>query len=439
MRRFFAWIGNLVGRRRRGLLGLSILAVLLAAAGPFLWTAYHAFAAERALNRYHSGEARRHFHVCLSVWPWSGSAHLHLLAARAARRQGQFEEAAQLLRVCQDTLHDNSPQAVLEWAMLRAAMGDLDTTAEPLRQAARQDPQLAPLVLEALTEGYLAMSRITDALHSSDDWLALEPNNVQAWFLRGKIHRRTGAVQAIVADYQRVLELDPQRTEARWWLALALFDIGRFQEAYQQWEIFQQSHPHNVEVRIRRAMCLWQLGNEDEARRLVDGVLAEHPHQGLALLARGQMFMRAGRHAEAEPWLRQAAGILPHDYAAQNALWECLRQLGKTEEAETQRERKELLWQRLTRRSDILTRLISQKPDDPALSCELGTLNFQLGDPQVGEAWLLNALRLDEHYLPALEALAEHYRESGDSELAEQYRRRAQSAKSQEPREEKKN
>jgi tetratricopeptide (TPR) repeat protein len=398
------------------------------AAAPFLWAGYHAYAAQEAWRSYHSQEARAHFNICLHVWPWSRSPRIYRMAAQAARREGDFEEARRLLYECQNTLLDDSAEVVLEWAMLRAAMGDLDSTAEPLRLTARQQPAMRPVVCEALAEGYLVMSRILDALRATDDWLTLEPNNPQAWFVRGKIHRQIGDSQAVVTDYQRVLELDSERTEARWRLALALFDIGRYEEAAQQLAIYEQSHPNDVDVQVRWAMCLWRLGQEEEARAQLGSVLAEHPHHGLALLTRGQMALNEDRYAGAEPWLRQAAQVLPYDSKAQNAFWECLRQQGKTEEAEVQRERTESLRELRTRQWEILTRLMQQKPDDPALHCQLGTLYLRLGSPQVGEAWLLRALRLDAHYVPALEALAKLSQERGDDERAEQYHLQARIA-----------
>lgn len=428
MPRLLGKLGSLALRRRRFWLALAIAAILVAAASPFLWAGYHAYAAQAALNRYHSAEALAHFDACFQIWPWSRRSHLYLLAARAARRQGDLDEASRLLHQCQDVLHDNSAEAVLEWAMLRATMGDLDATASNLRNAARQDANLLPLVLEALADGYLTMSRILDALRTSDAWLVLEPNNSQAWFVRGKIHRQVGAVQAIAADYQRVLELDPERTEARWWLARALISIGRYHEANRELEIYGRSHAQDAEVQVHRAICLWRLDRSEEARSLLDSVLAKQPEDGLALLTRGQMLLSEERYAEAEPWLRQAVRVLPYDLRPQNALWECLRQQGRTEEAETQRERTDALRDLRNQQSDILTRLMQQRPDDPALHCKLGTLYIQLGAAQVGEQWLHSALRLDAHYKPALEALAKIYRERGDNERAEDYRRQARSA-----------
>lgn len=435
MLRLFTKLGFLARRRRRFWLVLAIGAILLTAAAPFLRAGYHAYAAEEAWRHYHSAEALAHFHICLHVWPWSRSARLHLQAAQAARREGEFEAASQLLYECQNTLLDDSAEAVLEWAMLRAAMGDLGTTAESLRQAARQQPGMRPVVYEALAEGHLIMSRLLDALRTTDDWLMLEPDNPQAWFVRGKIHRQIGDTQSIVADYQRVLELDPERTEARWWLALALFDIGRYQEAIAQLEIYKGSHPQDVDVQVRGAICLWRLEREKEARAQLDRVLSEHPDHGLALLTRGQMLLKEGRYAEAEPWLRQAARSLPYDQKAQNALWECLRQQGKTEEAEAQRDRTEALGELRAQQREIHTRLMQQKPDDPSLHCRLGTLYLQLGSPQAGEAWLLSALRLDAHYVPALEAMAKLSQERGENDRAELYQRQVGIARNRPSRE----
>ncbi len=428
MLRLFRKRRFLAARGRRFWLALLVGAILLAAVAPVLWAGYHAYAAHRAWKRYHSAEARAHFNVCLHIWPWSRSAVLHLWAAQAARREGDFEEARRLLHECQNTLHDNSPEALLEWAMLRAARGDLETTTEPLRETVRLQPAVLPVVYEALAEGYLTLSRVLDALRTADEWLKLEPNNPQVWFVRGKIHRHVGAVQTVAADCQRVLELDPERTEARWWLAIALLDLGRYQEAYQQLEILEASHSQDVNVQVRRAICLWRLERDEEARGLLDGVLAEHPHHGSALRTRGQMLLQAGQYAQAEPWLREAARVLPYEHATQNALWECLRQQGKSEEAEVQRQRTEALFERLTQLTDILTHRMQQKPDDPSLHCKLGTLYLQLGSPQVGEAWLLSALRLDRHYQPALEALAQYFQDRGDNERAKAYRHQAQIA-----------
>ena len=61
----------------------------------------------------------------------------------------------------------------------------------------------------------------------------------------------------------------------------------------------------------------------------------------------------------------KAARLLPYDYKAQNALWDSLRQLGKNAEAEQQRERMEILYERRNRQSEIRRRLLAKSPTIP--------------------------------------------------------------------------
>jgi tetratricopeptide (TPR) repeat protein len=414
--------------RRRLLMVLGGFALLLAAASPFLWAGYHWYAGRSALKRYHAAEARAHLDACLRVWPWSRSPSVHRLAARAARRDGDLAEARRRLHECQDALGDQSPETVLEWALLHASAGDLDSVEEHLKSQGRQDTSRIPIILEALIEGYLRMSRVLDALRAAEEWLTYEPDNVQALYLRGNIHRQVGAAQKCIPDYRRVVELDPDHQEARARLAAALLEIGRYEEAAQQLEIVRRRRPDDPLILARLALCRYWLGHAEEATALLDHVLARNPEHGLALFTRGQIALLSGQLPEAEEWLRQAVRALPNDYKAHYALWDCLRQEKKTEEAEVERTRMEKLKDLRQRQGEILTHLMSQRPSDPALHYELGTLYLQLGQPDVAEGWLHSALHLDERYVPALEALADFYQQRGD-ERAEEYRQRARAAR----------
>jgi tetratricopeptide (TPR) repeat protein len=429
MQRLLCWTAPLLRNRRRVLIVLAIVGVLLAAASPLLWAGYHWLAGRSALRHYHGEEARAHFDQCLRVWPWSRSPVVYLLAARAARRQGDLREADRRLHECQDLQGDEAaPETKLEWALLHAAAGDLETVEEPLKAQARQHPEQAPLILEALIEGYTRMFRVLEALRAADEWLRIEPDNVQALYLRANLHRGLGSAQKSAPDYRRVVELDPSHHEARWRLALALLEIGRYEEALQHLKILRQRQPDEEDIQIREALCLHRLGQGREARALLDSVLARDPDNGQALLVRGQIAQADGQLPEAETRLRRAATLLPYDYKVQWALWDCLRQEEKTDEAEKQRAYTDTLYDRRQRQSELTTHLLPSHPNDPALQCELGKLLIQLGQPEVGVGWLLSTVRLDEHNVPALEALASYYEERGEKDRAEDYRRQAREA-----------
>jgi len=334
MRPFFTWLGPLFRQPRRLLLCLGICGLLLAGASPFLWAGYHWYAGQAALKRYHRAEARVHLNACVSIWPWSRSVRVRRRAARAARREGDYEEAARQLHECQDHLGDTSPESRLEWSLLHASAGDLEKVEEHLKDHARKNPEQVPLILEALAEGYMRVARIVEALHCADEWLAREPDNVQALYLHGNILRQTGSSQKSADDYRRVVELDPEHPQARWRLAVALVDIGRYEEAAQHLEILRQRQPEDIELLVRLAICRYRLGQSREARTLLDAVLAQSPNHGLALLTRGQMVQMTGQLPEAEKWLRQAVRVMPYDYKAHWSLLVCLRQAGQTAEVE---------------------------------------------------------------------------------------------------------
>lgn len=437
MHGFFAWLllaprrslATIFRRPRRALLVLGIAVLVLAASSPFLWAGYHWFAGQYDLKRYRHAEAHRHLNDCLKVWPWSRSVQAHLLAARAARRDGAFAEATQLLQEVQSTLGDQSSDTLLEWSLLHAASGDLLTVQRHLHDWASSDPQNFPLIAEALTMGYTRLSRIGEALQCVNEWLARDPDNVEALFLRSAVYRQSGSWTRAAPDLRRVVELDPERAWARWWLAVALVTIGRYEEALGHLEVLRQRPPKGmdpIDVLVRIAICRQRSGRSREARDLLDEVLAQRPDHGLALCTRGQIDQVNGKLPQAENWLRRAAEVLPHDYQTQWALAECLRQEGKAKEAQAQEAHANRLKDLLARYSEITTHLIPQQPNDPSKYCEAGKLSFELGMPEKGREWLHFALRLDPHYVPALTALADYYEKQGDKTRAEDLRRQAQ-------------
>jgi tetratricopeptide (TPR) repeat protein len=431
MHRFSAWVGFLRCRPRSLRIVLLTSGLLLVGSSPFLWASYHWYAGRSALNRYHGADARQHFDACLKVWPWSQSVGVHLLAVRAARREGDFPGAFERLKQMQIRLGDQSPETLLECAMLHAACGDLENVEGFLLDQLRNNSPYTLLILEALTEGYMVMGRTADALRGVDEWLARDPDNVQALYLRGYIYRQGGSWIKTIPDLRRVVELDRERPQARWWLAVALVNTGLYEEAVGHLEFLRQLHPDDIEVLARLAVCRHRTGHTREANTLLDTVLAQRPNHGLALFTRGQIAHGNGQLPEAEKWLSQAAHALPYDYKTHWLLSQCLRQQGKTEQAETEEAYANRLKDRWSRFSEITTHDLSQRRHDTALYCEAAKLMFELGNPEGAKHWLSSALLVNPQCVPALTGLADYYEKQGDKRTAADFRRRAQQSESQ--------
>jgi tetratricopeptide (TPR) repeat protein len=405
---------------------LALLLAVLAAgavAAPYLGAWYHLRAGRAALERYHSAEARRHLDAYLRVWP--DSAEGHLLAARAARREDDFPAAEQHVLAAQ-RLAGTSDETVFEWALYHAAAGHLEDVEGYLRARSRKDPSQAPLVLEALAEGYTRVYRIVDALACLDAWLAHRPDDVQALVLRGNVWKQVQVWGKAVPDYRRALELDPERQDLHAALGMVLQEAGRNEEALPHLEAARQHRPGDPDVLVRLARCHQGLGELAKARECLDAVLAGHPDNPPALRTRGQQALLEGRPEEAEDWLRRAVRAAPRDYRAHFALGNCLKERHKDAEARAEQAAAEKLKERLERLGEITHRQMSATPRDPALHLELGNLLIELGYPEVGCRWLESALKLDLTSRAAHAALARCYEEQGDAERAAYHRRQAE-------------
>jgi predicted Zn-dependent protease len=425
-----AWHAKLIGPSRSKVLyvviGLAAFGCVACLAAPHLWAWRHFRAGRSELERFHSEQARVHFDACLRLWP--ASAEAHLLAARAARRFGDLKAARDHLRECQRIERTPSDESVFEWTLLRAASGDLDELEPHLLGRIQKDPTSAPLIWEALAQGCLNNYRLRAATNYLDDWLEQQPENVQALFLRGSIRQQARAASGAAEDFQRVVELDPERDDARRLLARNLLKIGRYDEAYSHLNYLHKRRPSDAELTVNMARCEIERGRRAQARASLDAVLADHPGNRAALVEHGRLALREGQPAEAEEWLRKAVAAGPNDYYANWQLYESLRLQGKMSEAEEQLGKALAIQDRAERLGEIQTRLMSINPHDPALHCEMGTLLIDAGFKELGENWLLSALYQDEHYGPAHAALADLYEERGETEQAAEQRRLAQAA-----------
>lgn len=412
------------------LVSLRVLIVVCVAAiiVPQVVALYHWYAATSALAKYHAAEALSHFHANLQVWPWSRSVRAHLLASRAARRNADYEEARSQISTCQSLLKGTNPDVALEDALLRASMGDLDEVEGYLRQRSQRDPFQASLCLEALAEGFTRLYRIPEAQVCLGQWLEMEPNNPQPHYLRGKLYFQINGWEKAAADLRKTVELDPQHNEARDRLARVLLELSRYPEAMEHLEYLHKKNPEDRDLLVRMARCNHSQGQSKQARQLLEEVLQADPDNGMALFMMGKILLMGGQPEEAETWLRRAVRVQPFDYQSNFQLYQALsRQEGRSAEAQEQLTKSEDLLKRRTRLSEVRN-MLAGRPHDPALHYEMGTLLTQLGDKELGAKWLASALREQEDYQPALNALADYFESIGDTERAAEYREKAQAA-----------
>lgn len=348
-----------------------------------------------------------------------------LLASSAARRLGDFAAAEQHLRTLERVAPDAKDALDLEWSLVRATAGAIDDKIEDfLVPLASREPALAPAIWEALIEGYVRIYRIREAFLYAERWLVLQPDNVQALYLRGNIHRQIKRLAKAVPDLQKVIELDPSRDDARKWLALGLIEAGHYEVAVNHLRELRRRTPGDQSIIIHLARAHKDLGQTEQARELLDALLAEQPRNAMALRVRGEVELAADP-AAAETWLRKSIAAFAFDYQAHFLLSQALSRQNKESEAQQQRITADDLKDRSERLGDIMARRMSIHPHDPALHVEMGKLLISLGEKDVGHGWLQTALQKDPAYRPAHAALADYYQDAGDAQQAAVHRRQA--------------
>jgi tetratricopeptide (TPR) repeat protein len=417
--RRFAWL-----RRPRSLIVLTVVAIAILTGGPHLRAWNDLRLGRSALEEYRTEAALFHLDRCVRVWPRHLEARIH--TARAARRMGDHVAAQNHLDEARRLVGDDWSEAVaFEWALLRAEMGDLATVEEPLRVRMEKLPFLAPLVYEALAEGNRRMCRMRDALLCLDHWLAVDPDNAQAYYLRGEVHRQIGALNRAREEYLRALAVNAELHAARRHLVRCLVQVGRYQEAIEHVEKLRGVFPDDPDLAVQLARCQHDLGDRALSTRTLQQILANRPTFGPALRELGREAQTAREFADAEKWLTQAVRSLPFDYEGNWLLFQALQSQGKDADAKPFFAKAQFLKDRMERINTIETREMTLRPLDASLHEELGRCLLAVGSKESGLRWLLSAAQLAPQQPSIHAALADYYAAEGNAEKAAEHRRRA--------------
>jgi tetratricopeptide (TPR) repeat protein len=379
-----------------------VLAILAAVLGRHLWAGYHFRAAQRALERCAVARARGHLEKCLKVW--SGSAAVHLLAARAARRAGDYDDAEQHIQAARECGGD-TPESSLEGQLLAVQRGlPVVGTERLLHLRVQQEHPQTPLILEALALAYLYTYRLGEAESCLELWLAREPDNAQALYLRGLVGEGMQNFARAEKDYCRAVALAPQHVEARKRLAEILLYAYKPDEAAEHIEQLLVAEPNDAALQFGLARCRHQQGELGEAAAILDRLLADQPERFAWLFERALIAKSEGDYAAAEEGFRKALELDPRDAEACFALASCLLHRGSQSESERYRERgKEI--QRDREQLHSLHEKIARQPADVELRYQAGRICLRNGQKQEGRRWLLSALRLDPKHQPTQQAL----------------------------------
>lgn len=359
---------------------------------------------------------------CLQIQTRNGEAHF--LAARTARRNNEYQTAEKHLKRAQE-LAWNKDQIQLERALMRAQRENPAVVEAYLQACLHNEHPDAIYIYEAQTLGYLATYQLGAAANVLGRWLKQDPDNVRALFWRGTAREAAQMEDEAMADYRRVLALNPDHDDARQRLAdLTLRHKSDYQAAAELFAQVRARRGDKPDVLLGLARAYRGLHQRDEAQLLLDQLLRDNPRDAPTLCERGRLAADAEQYADAEDFFRRSVEIDASDPDTIADLIIALREGKKTAEAKEWEKRLERLKADQERFAQI-HRDMFERPRDANLRCEAGEIMLRNGRIKDAQRWFNLALQLDPAHRATHRALAQLFEQEGNKELARQHRQLA--------------
>jgi len=113
--------------------------------------------------------------------------------------------------------------------------------------------------------------------------IALKPNSIEAKL--GYIYPATalGNMDQVIAQYKKILEIDPQNSTANYKMGLIFYDKKDFQSAYNYFEKVVNLYPFGYDALLMYAWSNFQLGKNKEAKLLFKNALLLSPYSQSAI------------------------------------------------------------------------------------------------------------------------------------------------------------
>lgn len=126
---------------------------------------------------------------------------------------------------------------------------------------AQKATELGRATMSSFREGKYAV-----AFKNCSELCKLEPNNINYQVLLGDISFAAGQMDACVAAYDKLIELQPSLEPKLWQRGLALYYANEFKKGVQQFETHQLVNTQDVENAVWHLLCAARISNVEEGR-----------------------------------------------------------------------------------------------------------------------------------------------------------------------------
>lgn len=206
-------------------------------------------------------------------------------------------------------LHLGSPQRALD--MVQEAIRMTDEHLGDGEQALHRS-----VLLHNRAQVYAAVGQLEAALADYDAVIDRDPNYGEYYFDRAAVRRNAGMYDEALADYDTAIRLNPPFYEAHYNRADLLRELGDDDAALRDLDYALQIEPDHVDSLVNRADLLLALGETERAQTDIEHGLTLDPANARLLSARGDVLTETGDTDQAWAAYSAALGADPELAAA---------------------------------------------------------------------------------------------------------------------------
>ena len=87
-----------------------------------------------------------------------------------------------------------------------------------------------------------------------------------AYYVRGRAYFQAGEIKKSVVDFDKYIQMRPDRESRQWERGIALYYAGEYQRGADQFKLYQTFHDNDVENSTWRYLCLAKVSGFEKAR-----------------------------------------------------------------------------------------------------------------------------------------------------------------------------
>ena len=279
----------------------------------------------------HTREATYHF---LCADPVNNLAKA--LAAAVKAGECSSARARQWAELIADAGRDTNHPALCQWGRrLRDTANDDDLRQyfTSLIDDAHLDNQTLITALKERGACHKRIGHYDEAIADYSRIVELDPDDTEAFGFRGEAYRQTGRYEEAVADFTRAIEIDPGDAWAIGSRGQAYDAMGRFDEALADFTHAIELEPARTWILSARGETYLRMGRLDGAATDFTRAIELDPEHDWNIVFRGETYRQMGRYEEAVADFTRAIEIDPGDAWATGSRGRTYEAMGRFDEA----------------------------------------------------------------------------------------------------------